>query len=94
MKKFMVCPGHIKSKNDGDWHYIGAFQLMRLYGVNPKDCVVAERDHPGRSWASVPRANATNLIRLAPRYNGDYREYLEQALAEWRSTDVKNSRDE
>lgn len=60
MIKYLVCPGHVKSK-DGDTHYISARQLMQLYGVSPKECVI---------WQE--RRTYKGLIRLVPKKDGNY----------------------
>lgn len=69
MKKYIIVPDTVRSKSDGDIHYIGAGQLIRLYGVNPTECVVA--DHWNKvSW--LKRIYGQNMIVLRPRYHGDY----------------------
>ena len=45
MAKYIVHPGYIRSKNDGDRHYISYPRLCELYNVNPRDCFNAgDRD--------------------------------------------------
>ncbi len=73
MLKYVVCPGEVTSKTDGQRHYIGPMQLMKLYGVDPRECEIYE---PAPWW---PRAiyrmaeeAQQGLIRLAPRYDGNY----------------------
>jgi len=62
--RYIVHPGYVRSKNDGDKHWIGFHEICRLYRVNPRECVNA----------GIP--NYTNLgLRLTPLYpneNGDY----------------------
>jgi hypothetical protein len=65
MTKYAVHPGYVTSKTDDDRHFIGAEQLMELYGVSPADCVVIPWDHPAP-------ARLDGRIHLYPRYNGDY----------------------
>lgn len=74
MIKYLVFPREVESKNDGDYHYISCDMLIHLYGVNPKECkcIRSERDLRGY--------NTDNYISLYPRYNGDYKEWLEWAL--------------
>lgn len=59
--KFVVCPGKVKSVNDGDWHYVGVAALVRLYELRPDEYVVAgrARGHQG-------------LVPLYPRRDGNY----------------------
>lgn len=42
--KYLVAPGPITSINDRQSHFISAAQLMRLYRVDPKDCIVLGGD--------------------------------------------------
>ena len=47
--KYIVVPGCITSKSDGDTHFISGQHLIRLYRVNPKDClIVPEGQEVGR----------------------------------------------
>ena len=66
--KYAVYPGMIRSRNDGDWHYVGAAQLIRLYGVRPSECliVVDDRDRMG--------GRGEGLIPLHPQH--DYKEVI------------------
>ncbi len=61
--RYLLCPGYILSKYDGDTHFISAGQLKSLYGVHWQDCDIEKReiDH-----------NRYRYIRLFPRYDGDY----------------------
>ena len=71
--RYLLCPGYVKSKYDGDEHYIGAMRLARLYGVDPRECEIFE---PRPWWpASFYRQDERrykDLIKLVPRYDGDY----------------------
>lgn len=72
-KKYLVCPRMITSKNDNDRHYISAPRLMELYGVSPSECLVMPDYHPNSpEWHQYERGDFDDLIRLSPRYNGDY----------------------
>jgi len=64
-KKYRVLPGYIKSKNDGDRHYISAGRLMLLYGVSSAECVIGYN------------GGVDGLIVLKPLYNGNYSNYRE-----------------
>lgn len=68
MKKYLVIGGTIRSKTDGDMHYISPARLCFLYKVNPSECVVV----PDGSFKNLCRYAGTNLIVLAPRLDGDY----------------------
>ena len=65
MKKYLIVPGYVTSRSDRQEHFIGARQLMRLYGVNPAECVVADDTRPGM--------NGQGLWPLRPRFDGNYR---------------------
>ena len=61
VKKYALHPGYVISRNDGDEHYIGEWQLQRLYGVQPNECVLVG-----------PGVAGEGLIHLRPRYDGNY----------------------
>lgn len=65
-KKYLVCPGWVWSRTDGDQHYIGAADLMRLFGVSPAECVV-------RRHRMHDRPPYSDLIHLFPKDNGEYK---------------------
>lgn len=60
-KHFLICPGEITSKYDGQIHYIGMRQLMNMYGVHPNECV-----------NDGPYNRQEGLLYLEPNYDGDY----------------------
>lgn len=62
--RYVLHPGYIRSKHDGDEHFIGGPRLARLYGVNLRDCVYGDvRGYAARKGD----------IHLFPRFDGDYR---------------------
>lgn len=61
---YVLEPGWVRSRTDGDRHYIGAAQLAALYGVPLRRCLVLT--HLG---ARLPEG----AILLTPRSDGDYR---------------------
>lgn len=67
--KYVVHPGWMKSKTDGDWHYIGFGRLCQLYGLKPTQYIInAKRsDHP-----TLPPIWPDDAIHLYPRYDGNY----------------------
>jgi hypothetical protein len=75
--KFLVCPGWVTSKNDGDRHWITAHQLMQLYMVRPEQCLIqgeaAELHIIGR------RFDTEHLIPLRPSYHGHYPVFQESS---------------
>jgi hypothetical protein len=72
--KYVVKPGWVTSKNDGQQHYIGAMQLIRLYQVDPRLCYVYEPTPRWTRWdAEEAKRIMKDLIPLVPRYDGNYR---------------------
>ncbi len=66
MKKYLVKPGWVTSRTDGDRHWIPADKLIQLYQVNPKECIIYD------PWQEDPQ----DLIVLRPRYDGNYETLL------------------
>ena len=65
---YAVHPGTVVSKNDGDMHYITAWKLIRLYGVDPNKCIIWDEKRPetrqGRKYEEY--------THLYPKTNGNY----------------------
>jgi hypothetical protein len=59
--KYLVQPGWIISMNDGQWHFIGIGQLIRLYRVNPRECT-----------SNPLGLDTSKLVVLRPEYGGNY----------------------
>lgn len=69
VKKYLVCPGFVISKRDGDRHWIDARRLIQLYQVDPEECLIKKDDQtPNRFYQGRGR----ELIVLRPKYDGDY----------------------
>lgn len=66
MIKYIIHSGWIKSKNDGQMHWIGYGDLIRLYNVNPRYCRLAT---PMNMRAFRKDETA---VHLYPRYDGNY----------------------
>ncbi len=64
-KKYLVVPGPVFSKHDGDLHHISAKQLMKLYGVDPKDC-----DIYNSTTDKITNRDYDAILRVS--YEGDY----------------------
>lgn len=64
MKKYMLLPGWVTSRHDGDIHFIGSEQLARLYGVSMDECCVYRGQHT--------LAEHDGLMFLPVRYDGNY----------------------
>lgn len=75
--RYLLCPGPVRSRTDGQWHHIGAPQLAMLYGVYRRDCLTlpepgCER-FPCERLRLLERVDRGELIALGPRSDGDYR---------------------
>lgn len=66
--RYMIHPGPVDSKSDGDTHYVGVRDLIRLYGVNPSECCVAD----DRTLRGMSRESYDAMIHLYPDYHGRY----------------------
>lgn len=76
--RYLLCPGLVTSRTDGDRHYVDAPQLAMLYGVPMAECLVLPGLSPG--WdrmmerrSLLDRAASGELVGLVPRADGDYR---------------------
>lgn len=65
-RHYVLAPGTVISKTDGQCHHISADQLARLYGVRREACYVWTPESRGRP-------PSRDLRWLRPRYDGDYR---------------------
>lgn len=75
-KKYLVIPGNIRSRNDRGIHYISANQLMQLYGVNPRECLIYDDKRALFDRITGDHQNKEifdGLIKLTPRVDGNYR---------------------
>ena len=76
--RYLLCPGLVRSRTDGDRHHVGASELARLYGVPMADCLVLQglsssMDRAMERRSLLDRAISGELVRLVPRDDGDYR---------------------
>ncbi len=73
---YLLCPGPVRSRTDGDWHRIGARQLAHLYRVPMDECLVLNHGgSPGfdrRRDELLARVYRGELIKLRPRADGNY----------------------
>lgn len=61
--RYVLHPGYITSKNDGQDHFIGGPRLAQLYGIDIKKCV----------FGDMPNYRELNGdVHLYPDYHGDY----------------------
>lgn len=74
--RYVLCPGPVASKRDGQVHHISASQLRALYRVDPRDCLVMPAERDGRpcglrNWVQAA-IDAGELVALRPRFDGNY----------------------
>ena len=78
-KKYVICPGEVTSKIDGQRHYIGPMRLIQLYGVDQKECEIYE---PASWWPEsyyrMAEERQVGLLRLGPRCDGNYELYNDE----------------
>jgi len=75
-KKYIVRSGHVTSKSDGDRHLITCQQLIKLYGVDARECILVPFGADTNSiFAGIDIAD---YIELTPRANGNYTTQTEQ----------------
>jgi hypothetical protein len=67
---YVLFPGEVTSRTDGQEHYITAPELARLYGVEYAKCKVVYRYEESsiRGYRKQP-----NDVELYPRYDGNYK---------------------
>lgn len=76
--RYLLFPGPVRSRSDGQVHHVTAPALARLYGVRFGDCLVLPAPgrelYPGERLRLIERSEpGGDLIALHPRYDGDYR---------------------
>lgn len=71
--RYVLCPGFVRSRHDGQSHYVGPMDLARLYGVRLEQCEIFE---PAQWWPEsyyrMAEERTRGLIKLAPRSDGKY----------------------
>lgn len=74
--RYLLCPGLVRSRTDGDSHHIGSALLATLYRVRISDCIVMPAQRPENHSARIAllsRVERGELVALHPRSDGDYR---------------------
>ena len=67
-RKYAIHPGNIKGWSDNDVHFITFTQLIRLYKVNPNECILWDLNRP----ETYICRNYSDYIHLYPRVDGNY----------------------
>lgn len=73
--KYLLVPGLVRSKTDGNSHFVQASRLAQLYGVQMGECYVLPKAHPNNTITRrnlLERAQRGELIALVPRDDGKY----------------------
>ena len=69
-KDKIVYGGYVKSKSDGDIHYISAYKLLKLYKLKPTECILIDE------WEDVEEKLRSYFIGgmkwYRPRQDGNY----------------------
>jgi hypothetical protein len=69
--KYILVPGWVRSKNDGDMHRVGIKDLIKLYRLQPNTWrPVCLKDYNLRNGLLKPPP--TGLTYLRPRWDGNY----------------------
>lgn len=89
-QRYLLCPGQVRSRRDGDFHFIGASRLAHLYGVRMSECVVLDTSMRGPARLLLERVQAGELVKLEPCYDGDYG--LAKARAITQARDLRAAR--
>ena len=66
MIKYIIHENYVKSKNDGDLHFIRGEQLISLYKLNRSECEIV------RYGDLRPVVLTGTFVHLYPRYDGNY----------------------
>ena len=69
--KYALYSGYVTSVNDGQEHFVPAYKLIELYGLNRKDCILD---------ADSDKLYGLDYIVLRPKEKGDYKEHLEEVM--------------
>lgn len=64
-----VYPGYVRSRNDGDRHWVSGASLIRLYGLDPRSAVIVDLTAHGMLGR---RADEPGDRHFHPRYDGAY----------------------
>ena len=68
MTRYVLHPGYVTSRTDGDRHYIGSSDLLRLYGVDPRAHTLTLADHIDHRCYRARDGD----VHLHPRFDGNY----------------------
>ena len=69
MKKYILFPGYVYSMHDGDRHFIGAKHLIKLYKIDPQECIIYKDEHSLQGYSP---GQLESMICLYPKSDGNY----------------------
>lgn len=69
--RYVLFPGHVTSKRDGQTHYISAQQLLHLYAI-PKDADVIWVFEGNIGYTKQPYKEQPGDVICIPLYDGNY----------------------
>lgn len=67
--RYLVIGGMVRSKTDGDYHYVYSRELAMLYGLDMSIHDVTLAEENGNFLKGF---DTSSFIILRPRYDGDY----------------------
>ena len=72
-RRYVLHPGKVESKSDGQIHYVSAARLADLYGVSLRDCITYPYgDDTDSRFKRMSWRDPVGVIHLHPRYDGNY----------------------
>ena len=80
-QRFILHPGFVRSKTDGQQHFISASKLAELYRVDLRDCIVLAPDNPEKGFGFEWKEDDVDLY---PRTDGNYNLSMPNASGEGR----------
>ena len=85
MKKlFVLHPGPVESKSDGQTHYIEAWELAILYGVNVNECHVVDYKRP-ETYRGIDFSDKSRFIHLYPQYHKESYDKMREKIQQLRT---------
>lgn len=69
--KYIVIGEYIKSRLDGEMHYVPCNRLIELYGVKKSECTCMTEEDTYIPYNDII-IQTSGLTILKPQYNGDY----------------------
>ena len=70
MKRYICIGDFVRSRHDGQTHYVSAYRVMKLYGLDPKVCKLI--DSEGQLMSHLHDEN-DDVVVLRPDSTGRYK---------------------